>query len=58
MRLAACIILVAAFLLGVTVVIGRVGKPTRPVTSGVASLTFLFNLVYALLVVYLYLSGE
>lgn len=57
MRLAACIILVAAFLLGVTAVISAVGKPRKPLTGGTASGVFIANLIYALLVVYLYLSG-
>lgn len=58
MRLAVCIGLVLAYLLGVTTVIAAVGKPRRPITGPIASAVFVFNLIYALATVYLYLSGE
>jgi len=57
-RLAVCIGLVLAYLLGVTAVIAAVGKPRRPITGGTASGVFIFNLLYALATIYLYLSGE
>ena len=58
MRLAVCITLVALFFLGITLVIAAVGKPRRPLTAGTASTVFVVNLIYALMVIYLYLSGE
>lgn len=58
MRLAVCIGLVLAYLLGVTAVISAVGKARRPITGATASGVFAFNLLYALATVYLYLSGE
>lgn len=58
MRLAVCIGLVLAYLLGVTAVISAGGKPRRPITGTTASGVFVFNLLYALATVYLYLSGE
>lgn len=59
MRLAACIILIAAFLLGVYQVISAVGRPRRvPLTGSVAARHVVFQLAYMSIVVYLYLSGE
>jgi len=57
-RLAVCIILVAAYFLGVLATIAYVGKPRRPLQASTAAGVFGFNLLYALMTVYLYLSGE
>lgn len=57
MRLAVTIAIVALFLLSTAIVIGAVGKPRKPVSSATATTVFVANLVYALAIVYLYLSG-
>ena len=59
MRLAACILLIAAFLLGIYQVIAAVGRPRRvPLTGNLAARHVIFQLVYMAIVVYLYVSGE
>lgn len=58
MRLAVCIILVGLLFVGVVAAIAAIGKPRGPLTSGTAAGVFVWNLVCALLTIYLYLSGE
>lgn len=59
MRLAAFILVLAGFALGIYQVINAVGRQPRAALTGrVAARHVLFQFVYITLVVYLYLSGE